>query len=122
MEYFQIACKLALEYLQKKKLNSIEWGIAKNRQYLRALHGYGLLLWRENKNSEALEVFKNMISLNPVDNQGIRYVVAALFKGLSWEEYSKIEDKCTELADYDEQEKLFEEQNIIHKFFEWDEE
>ena len=40
--------------LTKKHFNnqwplSIEWGIIENRQYLRAMHGLGIIYWRERK-------------------------------------------------------------------------
>jgi hypothetical protein len=51
----------------------LRWASLYNRPYLRALHGYGLCLWRSNQPDSALRVFGRMFSLNPTDNQGVRF-------------------------------------------------
>lgn len=112
-EYYQKAYDLTLKHFKGKLPEKIEWGILENRQYLRAMHCFGLMLWKESKNEEAMKIFKSILKLNKNDNQGIRYLIAALYEGLSWEKMPDLDDKADEL------EKLFEKQNKIHKFFEW---
>lgn len=54
------------------------WGRLYNRPFLRCLHGFGLCLWRLGRTDEALAVFERILALNPDDNQGIRFLAAAL--------------------------------------------
>jgi tetratricopeptide (TPR) repeat protein len=62
------------------------WGRLYNRPFLRRLHGYGLCLWRLGKVAEAKRVFERILSLNPSDNQGIRFCWQDIREGRSWEE------------------------------------
>lgn len=62
------------------------WGRLDNRPFMRCMHGYGLCLWRLERNDEAEEVFKRMLWLNPNDNQGIRFLLPQLRAGKRWEE------------------------------------
>jgi tetratricopeptide repeat protein len=62
------------------------WGRIYNRPFLRCLHGYGLCLWRLGKLAEALQVFERILSLNPNDNQGVRFSWHDARRGRSWEQ------------------------------------
>jgi tetratricopeptide (TPR) repeat protein len=64
----------------------LPWGLIDNRPYLRCLHGYGLCLWRAGDLDGASEVFRRMLWLNPADNQGARFCLAAVEAGRSWAE------------------------------------
>ncbi|MBM3199405.1 tetratricopeptide repeat protein [Candidatus Woesearchaeota archaeon] len=103
--------------LTKKKFpkwpKKIEWGVLENRQYLRAIHYYGLMLWRKSNFKKAMGLFKLLLNLNPNDNQGARYLVAALYEGYAW-------GRAPE--NYEKEEKMLERQNKIHKFWKWEEE
>lgn len=98
--------------LTKKKFpkwpRRLEWGILENRQYLRSIHYYGLMLWRKNNFKKAMELFKLLLKLNPNDNQGARYLVAALYEGYSWSKAPENNEKG---------ENMLERQNKIHKFW-----
>jgi tetratricopeptide (TPR) repeat protein len=48
------------------------WGILDTRPYMRALAGLAGCLWAAGKHEEAIEQYKEMLRLNPNDNQGIR--------------------------------------------------
>lgn len=54
------------------------WGIALTRPYMRARFALGHCLWRQEKREEALVHFRDLINLNPNDNQGARYVLVAV--------------------------------------------
>ena len=69
------------------------WGRLFNRPFLRCLHGYGLCLWRLGKSEEAGRIFERMLSLNPIDNQGVRFCLEALRAGRSWEDMQRDEDE-----------------------------
>ena len=62
----------------------LPWGYLFNRPFLRALHGYGLSLWRLDLSEKALAVFERMLSLNPADNQGVRFCWDDIRNGRPW--------------------------------------
>jgi tetratricopeptide (TPR) repeat protein len=53
------------------------WGILETRPYMRALHGLAQSLWHRGLRPLAIERFAEMLRLNPNDNQGARYQLAA---------------------------------------------
>jgi len=67
------------------------WGHIFNRPFLRCLHGYGLCLWRLGRAAEAEVVFERILSLNPNDNQGIRFCQEDARRGRTWEEMHRRE-------------------------------
>lgn len=48
------------------------WGILETRPYMRARAGLAECLWTSGKHDEAIQHYKDMLRLNPNDNQGIR--------------------------------------------------
>jgi len=59
----------------------LEWGWLDNRPFLRCLHGLALARYEDGETEEALKLFRESLSLNPGDNQGIRAMaVEALFE------------------------------------------
>ena len=48
------------------------WGVLETRPYMRARAGLAECLWASGKHDEAIEHYKEMLRLNPNDNQGIR--------------------------------------------------
>lgn len=50
------------------------------------MSGFGLSLWRVERNDEAAAVFERMLWLNPTDNQGIRFLLPQVRAGARWEE------------------------------------
>ena len=113
--------KIAVE-LSKKELGGewpkdLEWAVSKNRPYMMAIQGLGLTNWRQNNIEDAKELFKLLLDMNPNDNQGIRYCMAALYRGLTWEEFGKIEDHCAKKGEYNEVDILLKEQNELYSFW-----
>jgi len=53
------------------------WGILETRPYMRARAGLAQCLWELGEREEAIAHYKEMLRLNPNDNQGIRYLLAA---------------------------------------------
>lgn len=53
------------------------WGFLETRPYMRARVGLAEALWVTGKREEAIKHFKEMLELNPGDNQGIRYILAS---------------------------------------------
>lgn len=54
------------------------WGILETRPYMRARTGMALCLWEIGENERAIEQFRELLKLNPNDNQGNRYLLARL--------------------------------------------
>lgn len=55
----------------------IEWGYLENRPFLRAVHGVVLSHLRLGQRLKALPLMEQMLSWNPDDNQGIRYLIGS---------------------------------------------
>jgi len=53
------------------------WGIFETRPYMRARLGLAIVLWKLGQHQEAVSHLREMLRLNPGDNQGIRYILAA---------------------------------------------
>lgn len=56
----------------KRSKHRLPWIILENRQFLRVYHAWGLELLNARISDGALKVFREMLSMNPNDNQGIR--------------------------------------------------
>jgi tetratricopeptide (TPR) repeat protein len=52
------------------------WGILETRPYMRARQGLAFCLWELGERQEAIDHYKQMLDLNPDDNQGIRHELA----------------------------------------------
>jgi len=52
------------------------WGILETRPYMRARAGLAQCLWLLSSRKEALDHYRDLLRLNPNDNQGIRYLLA----------------------------------------------
>lgn len=53
------------------------WGFLETRPYMRALFGLAWALWLRGEREEAIRQVQDMLVLNPNDNQGARYILAA---------------------------------------------
>jgi tetratricopeptide (TPR) repeat protein len=51
------------------------WGLQSTRPYMRARAGLAGCLWEAGKREEAIEHYRDILRLNPNDNQGIRYLL-----------------------------------------------
>lgn len=52
------------------------WGILETRPYMRARLGLARMLWFLEEDEAAIDHFRDMLRLNPGDNQGVRYLLA----------------------------------------------
>lgn len=64
----------------------LPWGHIDNRPFLRCLHGYGLCLWRLERQEEAARVFDRLLWLSPSDNLGVRFLIDPVQTGEKWGE------------------------------------
>src|SRR3989339_769777 len=51
------------------------WGFHETRPFMRAMAGYSNILWHIRERSKPIEVIKEMLQLNPNDNQGMRHIL-----------------------------------------------
>jgi tetratricopeptide (TPR) repeat protein len=61
----------------------ILWGHLANRPFMRAYHSLGLHLLRSQGAERALEIFARLVSINPNDNLGARYLLMQCFLDLA---------------------------------------
>jgi tetratricopeptide (TPR) repeat protein len=71
------------------------WGFLETRPYMRARFGLAEALWRRGVRDEAIDHLRDLLRLNPNDNQGVRYVLAAHLA-----EAARDEDLAVLLAEY----------------------
>lgn len=74
------------------------WGIIETRPYMRARAGLASILWSLGRTEEAIEHYRDMLRLNPGDNQGIRFSLLNLL---------------LEIKDYDEVEMLLAREEYV---------
>ncbi|MBI4674489.1 MAG: hypothetical protein HY741_22825 [Chloroflexi bacterium] len=65
------------------------WGVLETRPYMRAKEGVARTLWQLNRQDEALAQYREMLELNPSDNQGVRDVMVDLL--LQREKYAELD-------------------------------
>jgi len=86
LRHYEVGMNIGVFSLGKKFHDVLSWGLIDNRPFLRCMHGVGLCWWRLGKTREAAAVFRKMLWLNPGDNQGARFNLAAVEAGKTWEE------------------------------------
>jgi len=86
LQHYEFGTAIATLTLGKSFDGVLPWGIIDNRPFLRCLHGTGLCAWRLGDVRTAKAVFTRMLWLNPSDNQGARFNLAAVNAGKTWEE------------------------------------
>ncbi|MFO7904387.1 MAG: hypothetical protein ACQESR_10020 [Planctomycetota bacterium] len=82
--HYDIAIRIAELSLTPDFQELLPWGFIYNRPFLRALHGYGLCLWRLDQAENARAVFERILSLNPADHQGVRFCWNDIRNGHPW--------------------------------------
>ena len=68
--------KAALGDLFIKKNTGSFWVMLETRPYMRALLGLADCYWERREFEQAAEIYREMLKLNPSDNQGVRYALA----------------------------------------------
>jgi tetratricopeptide (TPR) repeat protein len=58
------------------------WGLLETRPYMRARSGLAQALWDVGRHDEAIEHYRELLRLNPNDNQGNRYLLAGCLLAL----------------------------------------
>lgn len=86
LRHYEMGMNIGVFSIGKKFHDVLSWGLIDNRPFLRCMNGVGLCWWRLGKTSEAAAVFRNMLWLNPGDNQGARFNLAEVEAGKAWKE------------------------------------
>ena len=76
MEYYLEGVKAGERALGTEKFEDLIghfWGVTETRPYMRARAGLAYLLWETGRRHEAIDHYREMLRLNPSDNQGVRY-------------------------------------------------
>jgi tetratricopeptide (TPR) repeat protein len=95
----------------------LEWGFLENRAYLRAIGYMADLYWDHGDYDKAEELFRLVLKLNPEDNQGVRYEIAAMLAGLNGPDLNKMFDEGDRKQDWCKLERLVSIQNKKFKFW-----
>ncbi|WP_078131854.1 hypothetical protein [Leptospira kirschneri] len=77
-EAISIILNLMNEVFDFKK-DKLFYAYLENRPFHRAYYSFGLCLYRMNLTLEAIEVFENMIQINPSDNMGARCLLTKYY-------------------------------------------
>jgi len=67
----------------------MRWGFLENRHLMRIIDRYAMFCWEAGKVDEALTIFRQLLKVNPTDNQGSRYNILAIRMALGYEEWEK---------------------------------
>ena len=84
IKLFEKAIKAGEKSLGKKFFGENKgyfWGLIETRPYMRAKAGLADCLCVNNEVENAIEIYEEMLVLNPGDNQGIRYLLSTLLLG-----------------------------------------
>jgi tetratricopeptide (TPR) repeat protein len=65
------------------------WGILETRPFMRALEGLATTQWEMGQREEAERNYRELLRLNPGDNQGIRYLLLNLLMEMGRDEQAR---------------------------------
>lgn len=95
----------------------MEWGDMDDRAHMRAIQYRADLHLDEGEKEKAIELYGLLLKMNPNDNQGVRYVIAGVYAGISGEEVNRTFDEGNEKQNWNKLEEMVAEQNAKHKFW-----
>ena len=81
-EFYRLALAEASKEFDPNNRRLGWWSQMETRPLMRALHGLGLCQWKQREYRKALATFERMTTLNPNDNQGVRYLIGVLYHEL----------------------------------------
>jgi tetratricopeptide (TPR) repeat protein len=94
----------------------MSWGLINNRQYLRIMGFKALNYYIEGDKNKAIELYKLILKLNPPDNQGVRYELAAIYAGINPNEIENMFAEGNAKQDWSKLEKMLIQQHKKHDF------
>ena len=84
IHHYEVGFRIGELSLGEQFTGVLPWGRIDNRPFLQCMHGYALCLWRLDRSETAAELFERLLWLNPTDNQGCRFSLAAIQAGEQW--------------------------------------
>ncbi|MEO1513909.1 MAG: hypothetical protein AAFV95_02815 [Bacteroidota bacterium] len=81
VDYFQKAIEIAKKLIGEENFKEWEghfWGVHETRPFMRAKASLAECLEMAEKFDESIKHYKELLALNPMDNQGIRYQLATI--------------------------------------------
>ena len=90
IRHYETGLRIGELSLDDKFPGVMPWSCMGNRPFLRCMHGYGLCLWRLDRFKEAELIFKRMLLLNPLDNQGVRFLIDKVNTGTDWNDFDDV--------------------------------
>jgi len=93
LNYYLKAIKAGKESLGKEfeELKGAFWGFHQTRPYMRAMDGLANTYLHSNQIQKAIDTWKEMLELNPNDNQGVRYsLITALLSVKKFKDVEKL--------------------------------
>lgn len=101
----------------KKWPNDMTWGVLENRQYLRAICYKAAQHHIDGENDEADKLYRLLLKFTPHDNQGVRYLLAGMYAGISPDKVDAMFDLCNKKQDLSALQKMLDKQNASHHFW-----
>jgi tetratricopeptide (TPR) repeat protein len=101
----------------RKWPDDLTWGISENRQYLRAMCYKATQHQVDGENEEAEKLYCLLLKCTPHDNQGVRYLLAGMYAGISPNEVDAMFDEGNEKQDWSALEHMLNEQNTKQHFW-----
>jgi tetratricopeptide (TPR) repeat protein len=121
LSFRELAYELALATIlddDNKWPDILDWNVIENRHIIRALSSMVDVYWQNNQAQEALDLLRNLLRVNPIDNIGASYSLLAIRIGLSYEEFQKLTDK-NENGDFDLEEWFESNKEQFPEDFDW---
>ncbi len=112
------AYRRALELISEggKLPERLEWRHPINRHIIEALISFGVLLWELGEVDRALQVLKEVYSMNPADEPGVRFYILAILEGMGFEDFEQTFSRDGEY-DYEDLKRWFTKHSKEHRFF-----
>ena len=119
-EYAEIAWQKTLKEIAHRAPNKLIWGVTDDRQYLRAICNKAAVLHKKGNKAAAEKIYRMLLKMNPGDNQGARYLLAALFRGLMPDDVDRLTDEGNRKQNWSKLENIVREENAKHDFLQPD--
>jgi hypothetical protein len=103
--------------IQKDDTNNIHYGIYEHRPIYRLLVAYALYQHDYGDLEIAKQYYRFLLALNPYDNQGVRYLLAALYAEKPASYTDELFDEGNKNQNWDKIENFLHEQNAKHHFW-----
>ncbi len=101
----------------KKWPKELSWYDMDNRKFHRAIFFRAGLHVEDGEIEQGMTLYRQLLSMWPNDNLGVRYYAAATCAGVAVSKLDDLWDECNEKQNWDELEQLLKEQNRKHKFW-----